>query len=116
MRITNAVGGSFSVVAFDKEASSENQPRPSGQESRDIPKTTEVAVEGFANESGDRKLIYDIKAELERKGMEISFRVDPSSGRAQMVVVESGTQREVLKVPSDSALYQILDRKTQTFL
>jgi hypothetical protein len=46
--------------------------------------------------------------------MEVSFLVDPSSGRAQMVVVESGTGREVLKVPSDSALYQVLKNKVQS--
>jgi uncharacterized FlaG/YvyC family protein len=46
--------------------------------------------------------------------MEVSFLVDPSSGRAQMVVIESGTGREVLKVPSDSALYQALNNKAQS--
>jgi uncharacterized FlaG/YvyC family protein len=61
--------------------------------------------------TSDREPVNDIRAELERKGMEVSFLVDPSSGRAQMVVVESGTGREVLKVPSDSALYQVLNNK-----
>lgn len=116
MRIINAVDGSFSVVDFDKVTSLQNQSRPSGQEPREMPKRAEVSTDVFLNETGDRKLVRDIRAELERKGMEVSFRVDQSTGRAQMVVVESGTQREVLKVPSDSALYQILDRKTQGFL
>ena len=116
MRIINAIDGSFSVVAFDKTTSSQNQSRPGGQEPREMQRTAEASVEMPANETRNREFAHDIRAELERKGMEVSFRVDPSSGRAQMVVVESGTRREVLKVPSDSALYQILDRKTQGFL
>jgi hypothetical protein len=32
-----------------------------------------------------------------------------------MVVVESGTGREVLKVPSDTALYQLLNNTPQGY-
>jgi uncharacterized FlaG/YvyC family protein len=63
----------------------------------------------------DRESVNDVRVELERRGMEVSFLVDPSSGRAQMVVVESGTGREVLKVPSDTALYQLLNNTPQGY-
>ena len=107
MRIISASDVSSFVVAVDKAASSRNQSRPSVQEPHAIP----TSVAASARETTDREPVNDIRVELERKGMEVSFRVDPSSGRAQIVVVESGTGREVLKVPSDSVLYQVLNNK-----
>jgi uncharacterized FlaG/YvyC family protein len=107
MRIINGVDGFFSVVAFDKGASSQNHPISSGHKLRETPKTAAFSV----NETGNSRTDYDIRDQLERKGMEVSFLVDPSSGRAQMVIVESGTGREVLKVPSDSALYQAIENR-----
>ena len=72
-----------------------------------------TSVAASAHQTSDREPVDDIRVGLERKGMEVSFLVDPSSGRAQMVVVESGTGREVLKVPSDSVLYRVLNNKVQ---
>ena len=107
MRIISAVDASFSVAAVDKAASSEGHSRRGLQE----PHATPISDVASVKKTSDRESVNDIRAELERKGMEVSFLVDPSSGRAQMVVVESGTGREVLKVPSDSALYQVLNNK-----
>ena len=109
MRIISAADASSSVMAVDKGASSQNQSRPSVQE----PNATPTSVAAPARQTSDREPVNDIRVELERKGMEVSFLVDPSSGRAQMVVVESGTGREVLKVPSDSVLYRVLNNKVQ---
>ena len=107
MSIISATGESSFVVAVDKAASSKNQSRPSVQEPHAIPKSAAASV----HKTSDPEPIDDIRVGLERKGMEVSFLVDPSSGRAQMVVLESGTGREVLKVPSDSVLYQVLNNK-----
>ena len=109
MRILSAADASSSVMAVDKGASSQNQSRPSEQELNAMP----TSVAASARQASDREPVNDIRVELERKGMEVSFLVDPSSGRAQMVVVESGTGREVLKVPSDSVLYRVLNNKVQ---
>jgi uncharacterized FlaG/YvyC family protein len=109
MRINSAADASSPVMAVDKGASPQNQSRPSVQEPHAIP----TSVVASASQTSDRQPVSDIRVELERKGMEVSFLVDPSSGRAQMVVVESGTGREVLKVPSDSVLYQVLNNKVQ---
>ena len=75
-----------------------------------------TSVAASEHQTSYREPVDDIRVGLERKGMEVSFLVDPSSGRAQMVVLESGTGREVLKVPSDSALYQVLKNKVQRSL
>jgi uncharacterized FlaG/YvyC family protein len=64
------------------------------------------------NDESAPKVFQNLLVELDRKGMEVSFSVDPAVGFAQMVVVESGTGREVLKVPSDSTLYQALKDQT----
>ena len=109
MRIISAADASSFVTAVDKGASSQNQSRPSVQEPNAMP----TSVAAPARQTSDREPVNDIRVELERKGMEVSFLVDPSSGRAQMVVVESGTGREVLKVPSDSVLYRVLNNKVQ---
>ena len=109
MRIISAADASSSVMAVDKGASSQNQSRPSVQEPNAMP----TSVAAPARQTSDREPVNDIRVELERKGMEVSFLVDPSSGRAHMVVVESGTGREVLKVPSDSVLYRVLNNKVQ---
>jgi hypothetical protein len=106
MRINNATDASFAVVNIDKGASSKNNFRPSLQEPHVNPTVDAV----ITSKASDRVPVNDLRVELERKGMEVSFSVDPSSGRAQMLVVESGTGREVLKVPSDSALYQVLNK------
>ncbi len=50
---------------------------------------------GFKGASGD----------LESRGMEASFTVNEVTGKAQLVIVETGTGREILKIPSDSYLY-----------
>jgi uncharacterized FlaG/YvyC family protein len=110
MRINSAADASPSVMAVDKGVSSQNQSRPSVQEPHAIPTSAAASV----HKTSDREPVNDIRVGLERKGMEVSFLVDPSSGRAQMVVLESGTGREVLKVPSDSALYQVLKNKVQS--
>ena len=56
----------------------------------------------------DEKYLENLQKSIDSRGMEVSFTVDSETGRAQMVIVETGTGREVLKVPSDSALYQSL--------
>jgi uncharacterized FlaG/YvyC family protein len=109
MRINSATDTSFAVVTLEKAASSQNHSRPSLQE----PHVNLTFDAASAYKTSDRDSGNNIRVELERKGMEISFSVDPSSGRAQMVVVESGTGREVLKVPSDSALHNILINEMQ---
>lgn len=53
----------------------------------------------------------DIRDVLESRGMETSFVINPTTGVAQMVIVESGTGREVLKVPADSSLHQALSAR-----
>jgi hypothetical protein len=108
MRITNAVDASFSVGAVDKTAASQGQSRRGVPEPHKTPTSDAASVK----KTGNPEPVNDVRVELEKKGMEVSFLVDPSSGRAQMVVVESGTGREVLKVPSDSALYQVLNNKS----
>jgi uncharacterized FlaG/YvyC family protein len=110
MRIISAPDAFSSVMAVDKGASSQNQSRPSVQE----PHARQTSDAASAHKASDSEPVSDIRVRLERKGMEVSFLVDPSSGRAQMVVIESGTGREVLKVPSDSALYQVLNNKAQS--
>ena len=111
MRIISAADASSSVMAVDKGASPQNQSRPSVQEPNAMP--TPVAASARQTSDREPEPVNDIRVELERKGMEVSFLVDPSSGRAQMVVVETGTGREVLKVPSDSVLYRVLNNKVQ---
>ncbi len=103
MRIANDVDTSFSFIDIDRASPVQKQSRPSEYDSRRVPPSPVID-----QEQGGREASQGMRIELERKGMEVSFSVDPSSGRAQMVVVESGTGREVLKVPSDSALYRIL--------
>jgi len=108
MQITNTADLAFSAPDIEKATSQkkkfgnvENAPHsiiPSSSNHGDGPR--------------DSELFQDTRVELERKGMEVSFLLDPSSGKAQMVIVDSGTGREVLKVPSDSALFQVLSRKT----
>ena len=110
MRINSATDASFAVAVLDKAALSQNHSRPSLQE----PHVNPTFDAASAYKTSDRDPGNNIRVELERKGMEVSFFVDPSSGRAQMVVIESGTGREVLKVPSDSALYQVLNNKAQS--
>jgi uncharacterized FlaG/YvyC family protein len=110
MSTISATEASSFVVAVDKTALSHNQSRSSAQEPHAIPTSAAASV----HKTSDREPVDDIRVGLERKGMEVSFLVDPSSGRAQMVVLESGTGREVLKVPSDSALYQVLKNKVQS--
>ena len=44
--------------------------------------------------------------DLESRGMEASFTVNEVTGKAQLVIVETGTGREILKIPSDSYLYE----------
>ena len=111
MRIISAVNDFFSVAAVDKAASSEGQSRGGVQE----PHATPIFDVASVKKMSDRESVNDVRVELERRGMEVSFLVDPSSGRAQMVVVESGTGREVLKVPSDTALYQLLNNTPQGY-
>ena len=111
MRIISTVDASFSVEAVDKTASLERQSQRRVQESHAPPKSDAASV----HTTSDRQPVNDVRAELERKGMQVSFLVDPLSGRAQMVIVESGTGREVLKVPSDTALYQLLNNTPQGY-
>ena len=110
MSIISATDVSSFVVAVDKGASSQNKSRPSVQEPHVMP----TSVAASEHQTSDREPVDDIRVGLERKGMEVSFLVDLSSGRAQMVILESGTGREVLTVPSDSALYQVLKNKVQS--
>ena len=44
--------------------------------------------------------------DLESRGMEASFTLNDVTGKAQLVIVETGTGREILKIPSDSYLYE----------
>lgn len=108
MIIITATGSTHSVVEVNREFSRKNGAAPDEA----TPLGTEAADATPNSEGAVRKTFQNLRAELERRGMEVSFSVDPSSGFAQMVVIESGTGREVLKVPSDSTLYQALKDRT----
>ena len=67
-RIISAVDASFSVAAVDKAASSEVQSRLGVQ----APYATPISDVASVKKTSDRESVNDIRAELERKGMEFS--------------------------------------------
>lgn len=88
-----------SSIFFDREKDHVNQPKVKIKTEIEEPKGHREDNNGVLFEKIGSQTTLEA---LESRGMEISFVIDGSSGVVQMVIVESGTGREVLRVPADS--------------